>query len=106
MHRPSPTPPLFPYTTLFRSPPLVARHLLERPEHAERAIERLRGVLREVARARERRLLALARPRCELAGEEPEQRGLAGPVRAHDRELLALLDLDPGVRDHVGRLAV
>src|ERR1051326_273402 len=45
-------------------------------------------------------------PRHELAGEEPEQRRLAGPVRAHDRELLAVLDLDPGVRDHVWRVAV
>ena len=48
----------------------------------------------------------LARARSELARQQPQQRGLARSIRAHDRQLVALLDLHGRVRDHVRALHV
>ena len=81
--------------------PVGRRDLLQLLEHRRGPGQRLRGVLGEVGEPGVRPGLAHPAAHRELARDHPQQRGLAGAVRAHDRDLVALRDLDGGVREHV-----
>src|SRR6185503_14838950 len=80
---------------------VVGRDLVHRLEHRERPVQDLGRVLREEGGTRGLMDLALAAPRLELPRDHTEERRLSGPVRSHDRHLLASLDLERRAREDV-----